>query len=539
VRTAIATLFASLVLASPAAAQPEPKTAKEFFERGRARAELGFAERAIEDFTEAIKLDPKHARAYSARGAARAQQAPDKALADLDEAIKLDPKLAEAFAERGQLYARKGEYEKALKDHDEAIKLDPKRAEWYGRRAVALFYSGHVEESLADLDEAIKLEPKEIGFYINRSQFRLGRGKDLAGALKDADEAVRLEPKNPIGHFQRAHVQSARGEWAEARKSIDEAIRLGPNDAGSYIARAELLACCPDPKQHDSKQAFKDADRACELSGWKDPYALEVLAAAAAALGDFAGAVKWQKKAMEDPAYAKNARRAQERLTSYEAKRAIRLPPPIRDASDAREFVTRGNHYFVSGDLEQAIRDYDEAIRLDPKSAKAYYGRACARVMRDEDSKAVADFTQAIKLDPKDVSSYVDRSIVRVIRGEWEGALADCDEALKLDPKHLNALVNRAVLRAACPDASVRDAKKALADATQACQLTNWKVGYALEGYAAACAAAGDFDEAVKWQTRAAADEEYMARRGATARYRVQLYEAKKPLRLGPPRKPD
>lgn len=538
-RTAIASLFASLVLASAAPAQPGPTTAKEFLERGLARAELGFHERAIEDFTAAIKLDPKHARAYARRGFSHfAQKVYDKARADLDEAIKLDPQLAEAFAERGRLHTQQGEYENALKDYAVALKLEPKRAEWYSNRSVAQFYAGRVEESLADLDEAIRLDPKNYAFYINRAQTRLDQGTNLAGALKDAEEAIRLAAKEPLAHYTRGSVQFARGEWGEVRTSLDEAIKLGPNIAGSYIARAGLLACCPDAKHLDPKLAHKDGERACELTEWKDPFALEVLAAAAAALGDSTGAVKWQKKAMENPRYGRTAGAAA-RLAAYESGRVVRFPPPIRDRTDAREFVARGNHYFTTGEYDKAVRDFDEAIRLDPKSAKAYYGRGCARARRDEDSRAVADFTEAIKLDPKDTSAYVDRSIVHLMRGDWEKAVADCDEAVKLDPKHANALTNRAMIRAGCPDRAVRDPKKALADARQACDLTGWEAGYPLEAYAAACAADGHFDEAVKWQTRATADDEYMARRGPTARYRLQLFEAQQPFRLSPPRKPD
>ena len=536
-RTAIAILFASLVLASAAA--QEPTTAREFLERGLGRADLGFAEKAIEDFTQAVRLDPKLAPAYAGRG--RAQLAEGKltaALADLDEAIKLDPKLAHAFDLRGTAYARKGDAEKALTDFTAAIRLDPKNAGYHANRGRMLFQAGEPDKALADLDEAIKLDPKQPQHYLLRSDCRLQQGTDLAAALKDADEAVRLDPKNHAAFYQRASVQFARGEWAEVRTNLDEAIRLGPNVAASYIARAGLLACCPDAKHLDPKQALKDANRACDLTEWKDPFAREILAAAAAALGDFTGALKWQKQAMENPAYGRRPAAAT-RLAAYEAGRVVRFAPPIRDASDAREFVARGNHYFVTGEFDKAIRDFDEAVKLDPTSAKAYYGRGCARARRDEDSKAVADFTQAIKLDPKDTSSYVDRSIVQLMRGEWEKALADCDEAVKLDPKHANALANRAMIRAGCPDKAVRDAKKALADATQACQLTGWKVGYPLEAYAAACAEGGHYDEAVKWQTRATADDEYMARRGATARYRLQLFEAQQPFRLAPPRKPD
>ncbi len=87
-------------------------------------------ERAIADFNEAIRLDPKSAVTFHFRGLAyAAKQDYDRAIADYDEAIRLDPKSATIpVYDRGQAYAAKQDYDRAIADFNEAIKLDPKFA---------------------------------------------------------------------------------------------------------------------------------------------------------------------------------------------------------------------------------------------------------------------------------------------------------------------------------------------------------------------------------------------------------------------------
>ena len=79
--------------------------------------------------------------AYNNRGFARADKKEyDKAIADFSEAIRLDPKDATAYYNRGIAWAGKNEYDKAIADYSEAIRLDPKDASAYINRGAAWSY---------------------------------------------------------------------------------------------------------------------------------------------------------------------------------------------------------------------------------------------------------------------------------------------------------------------------------------------------------------------------------------------------------------
>ena len=76
------------------------------------------------------------------------------------------------------------------------------------------------------------------------------------------------------------------------------------------------------------------------------------------------------------------------------------LPWP-RDPKYAEAYYLRGVAYRNKGDLDRAIADYSEAIRLDPKLAAAYNNRGNAYKDKGDSDHAIADFSEAIRLAPE------------------------------------------------------------------------------------------------------------------------------------------
>jgi Tfp pilus assembly protein PilF len=54
------------------------------------------------------------------------------------------------------------------------------------------------------------------------------------------------------------------------------------------------------------------------------------------------------------------------------------------DDQKATDFLERGNSKFESGDYKGAVKDYTKAIEINPKSFRAYLGRADSKAfMKD------------------------------------------------------------------------------------------------------------------------------------------------------------
>jgi tetratricopeptide (TPR) repeat protein len=188
------------------------------------------------------------------------------------------------------------------------------------------------------------------------------------------------------------------------------------------------------------------------------------------------------------------------------------------------------------GDVAAAKRHYTEANRLDPGDFKAHLNLGTIASHEGDIAAAEAHYAEALRIDPRSVEPHVNLGAILAGRGDFAAAEAEYALALRLNPDHAEAQNNFAMILAACPDAKYRDGPRAIEIATRACELSNWKEPGSLDTLAAAHAEAGDFEAAVRWQTRAIG---MLADGPMKDRYRsrLALYLVGKPYREQAPRR--
>jgi tetratricopeptide (TPR) repeat protein len=149
-----------------------------FLNRGIAYRRQGDFEHAINDYGQAIKLNPGDADSYFNRGVANGMRGKlDTAIEDFDRAIKLKPDHVGALYSRGLTYSNEGQWGRAIQDYDRAIELDPGEAIPFNNRGSAYYQIGQVDRAMADFNLAIKLDPKYPDALNNRGLANLGKGE--------------------------------------------------------------------------------------------------------------------------------------------------------------------------------------------------------------------------------------------------------------------------------------------------------------------------------------------------------------------------
>jgi tetratricopeptide (TPR) repeat protein len=320
----------------------------------------------------------------------------------------------------------------------------------------------------------------------------------LDRSFADLDEAIRLDPRNVSAWIERAFLWQLRNRMDLAMADVSKAIQADPRAGEAYAERGVFHYCL---KQY--REAFSDLERAAE-SGSRSVFVPLTK-----------GLMFLERKELDD--------------AEAEFRRAIQVDPKNSDA-----FLAIGTIQLMRSNPTEAVTTFSHAIKLEPEKADAYGGRASAYLALGQNKAALQDLNNAIRIDPAQSENLRNRGTVYSYLGEWNQALADLETAVRIAPNDTESHLVRAWMLATCPEARLRDGSKAVASATRACELTQWKVAHPMAALAAAYAESGDFNGALKWQQRAMelATENDPARR--TYRIALERYRSRKPYhRLG------
>lgn len=215
----------------------KPKTAALYAQRGAARFKLREFDKAIEDFTTALKLDDRLDEAWFGRGMALGRNGQtEEGIADLGVYIHRHPESSLAYTKRGIRHLWGGDLDRAEKDFTRAIALDPRNAEAHDDLGVIHAQRGDYETALRHFQTTVRADPSYQKGYHNLAMIYYITGRNDE-ALATVERALKLIPEARDSLLLKSNVLEALGRSAEAKVLREEAEFM---PAGERSARMPI-----------------------------------------------------------------------------------------------------------------------------------------------------------------------------------------------------------------------------------------------------------------------------------------------------------
>jgi tetratricopeptide (TPR) repeat protein len=356
-----------------------------------------------------------------------------QAFIECRKAINKDPQnsdhkktLATIFNAKGNDYYNSGDYAASLEDYEKAIELDPKTTTYHANLAGALAGLMDWERAFAAVEKIKELEPDNVLYTQRLAVIYNARGNDYYGkgnyadSFRDFEKAIELDPKTAIYQANLAGGFAGLKDWERAFAAVEKIKELEPDT----VLYTERLAVIHNERGNDyySKgdyaASLKDYEKAIEL----DPKTAVYQSNLALALG---GLKDWQGA-----------------IAAVEKTKELEPDSVVYGQRLAIIYNTRGNEFYEKEDYTAALKDYEKAIELDPKTAVYQSNRAVALGGLKDWQGAIAAVEKTKELEPDEVLYTQRLAVIYNTRGnsfyekeDYAAALKDYEKAIELDPK--------------------------------------------------------------------------------------------------------
>jgi tetratricopeptide (TPR) repeat protein len=234
-------------------------------ERGVAYVTLLDYDRALQDFTDAIRIAPTLARAFANRGAVHgAKQDFDKAIDDFTRVLALEPRSANAFADRAGMHRLTGSHDAAIRDYSEAIRINPAFGEAILNRAITLAGTSRCAEAIADFTRVLELSGPGTGTLIalvDRGVCHEKAGRDDL-AVKDYSAHLEIDPRSQYGLELRGALYFRARQYDRALADFSQALVVNPSSPTALYGRGMIKRLTGDARGADADIQTATAMRA-------------------------------------------------------------------------------------------------------------------------------------------------------------------------------------------------------------------------------------------------------------------------------------
>lgn len=340
-----------------------------FLRNSRSKSDLSARAKAFRLVDQEIKDHPSDIMNYLKRGHLFLLTGnTEGALKDAMYVLKRDPENFKGYELAVDTYEKMGQYEKAIAYLHKMNTLQPDNIGITYDLATNYRSDNQLDKAKLILDDLIKRFPKRSAFYVSRAVVSIMK-RDVRSAKEDYDRAIGCDPGNYLVYRDRGAFYKNTGasdlaaaDFKKSLELVDKEIAKNPQDARLFIARAEIY----------------------ELAGNNH-----------AMLAEYENYMKqWP------PNYTVLEKLAQESLSSKQHQLAVESFTILIDnfPDDAGAFFQRGVAFQQMGKLQEALRDINNAIQVNPGNYIYYYMRSDLKEKMHDQPGFVSDLEQAYAL---------------------------------------------------------------------------------------------------------------------------------------------
>jgi tetratricopeptide (TPR) repeat protein len=184
-------------------------------------------DKALLDYINTIKYNPKYALGYNNRGDIYFDLGKDSlALIDYNQALAIDPKLVNSYTNRAIVYCRKQQYDKAFQEFDRAYQVDSTFDKLYYNRGILYDVLNKEDLAIADFRKYLKTNPYDDGI-MNSIGVALQKDKKLAESIVEFDKAIELKPNEPSYYMNKSISEHFLNQDDKARADALTSKKLG------------------------------------------------------------------------------------------------------------------------------------------------------------------------------------------------------------------------------------------------------------------------------------------------------------------------
>lgn len=286
-----------------------------------------------------------------------------------------------------------------LSNLDLLIQEDPKNPDLYYQRAQYHYEQDNVFSGKVDIEKAIELDSTQAKFFVLLGDFNFVMNK-IPEVKANLNNALRLDPENTDALLKYAEFQLYLQDYPAVFENVNKALRIN-----QYLAKGYFLKGMAYTEMKDTVKAVSSLQTCIEQD--PDYYHAHMQ------LGLIFSA-------KNDPIC----------ITYF--NNAIRVNPEKPEA-----YYALGYFYQEHGNYEDALRCYDNMLKVSPNNASALYNKGYVNlVYLDKYDEAIDWFSQTIKADGRYADAYYNRGYAYELKKNVNAARQDYQNALRVDPEH-------------------------------------------------------------------------------------------------------